>query len=115
MKLKAERGATLCVVLFILFTTVSVHAGVTPSKNVTSKPDSLTQGIFLHTSGNSITPVDPVIQSIVEGKRLHANPGEEVKFQNGKTGTWTIHTADSAGWFKGHYLRRGYGLFTIKS
>ncbi len=115
MKLNGRRCTTLCAVLFIVFTAVSAQAIVTPSENVTSKPDSLTQGIFLHTSGNSITPVDPVIQSIVEGKKLRARPGEQVKFQNGKTEVWTTHTADTAGWFKGDYLQRGYGLFTIKS
>ena len=115
MKLTAEYCTTLCAVLFIVFTTASAHARITPKNNDIPKPDSLTQGIFLHTSGNSITPVDPVIQSIVDGKKLHASLGKVVKFYNGNTETWTTHSADSAGWFKGDYLRRGYGLFTIKS
>lgn len=114
MKLNVERFTALCAIVLTVYTAVSAHAGVM-SENITSKPDSLTQGIFLHSYGNSIIPIDPVIQSIVEGKTLHANPGDEVKFQNGKTETWTTYTADSAGWFKGDYLRRGYGLFTIKS
>jgi|GEM_PF-6560755 len=110
MILNIKRCTTLFVMVFVAFTAVSASVNVANSKNVSIKTDSLTQGIFLHTHGNSI---DPVIQNIVEGKKLQASSGKEVKFQNGKTEVWTTHTADSTGWFKGDYLGRGYGLFTI--
>ena len=80
-----------------------------------SRLDTLKQGLFLHTFTTGIGPTDPVIQSIVEGKAIHATAGEEVHFQNGKTEMWTEHTADSAGWFEGEYIHVGYGLFNIHS
>ena len=115
MKPNVGRFASLCVIMFIVLISIDVRAKATHSENLSSKTDSLTHGIFLHTHVNSIFPVDPVMQRIVRGKKIHARSGEKVGFQNGKTQTWTAHSADSTGWFKGRYLHRGYGLFTIKS
>lgn len=77
--------------------------------------DTLREGLFLHAYTTGIGPTDPVIQRIVEGKKIEAAQGKTVTFQNGKTKKWIRRTADSEGWFRGEYLHIGYGLFTVHS
>jgi dienelactone hydrolase len=79
------------------------------------QPDTLKEGLFLHNRSRGIGSSDPVIQRIIQGKRIQATAGETVTFQSGQTESWTSRTADSAGWFRGEYLRSGYGLFDVPS
>ncbi len=80
-----------------------------------AQPDTLKEGLFLHIVSRGIGSADPVIQRIIQGKRIQATAGEAVTFESGQTESWTSRAADSAGWFRGEYLRRGYGLFNVRS
>jgi len=107
MKKNFER-LTIVVLTVVLASTVNISAQ-------NEKIDTLTQGLFLRTNQNVIMPADPVIQKIIEGKKIQASDGEKVTFQSGQSESWTSHAADSAGWFRGEYLHDGYGLFDVKS
>ncbi len=79
------------------------------------RPDTLKNGLFLRVLSRGIGAPDPVILRIIRGEKVKASAGEAVEFESGQTGMWTSHTADSAGWFRGDYLRRGYALFNVHS
>ncbi len=81
----------------------------------------LQHGLFLSVgslgrgSDAMIGTADPVIGKIVRGESIHAKDGSKVVFGGERSETWTEHSADSAGWFKGNYLHSGYALFNVKS
>ncbi len=112
--MKVERFASVLVAV-VMIAASSSFAYVPQARNDWWRPETLKQGLFLHTFVGSIGPTDPIIQRIIDGKNIEAAPGRKVQFQNDSVETWKSYSADSAGWFKGQYLQSGYGLFTIRS
>ncbi len=106
MKGMFPRAAAVAGVVLILVSLVYAQNG---------QPDTLKKGLFLRVLSRGIGAPDPVILRIIEGKKIQASDGEEVDFESGQKGAWTLRTADSAGWFRGEYLRRGYALFDVVS